>query len=79
MGTNGWMAKVDKYGKSTSNDSYDDSHQFVIGQIKAVQGGDGDGALGQVGDHVVTQVHLRQGGRRDLQPEDQVLVEIILR
>ena len=55
------------------------SHQLVISQIKAVQGGDGDGALGQVRDHVVTQVHLRQGGRRDLQPEDQVLVEIILR
>ena len=55
------------------------SHQLVISQIKAVQGGDGDGALGQVGDHVVAQVHLRQGGRRDLQPEDQVLVEIILR
>ena len=52
------------------------SHQLVISQIKAVQGGDGDGALGQVGDHVVTQVHLRRG---DLQPEDQVLVEIILR
>ena len=45
------------------------SHQLVISQIKAVQGGDGDGALGQVGDHVVTQVHLRQGGRGDLQPE----------
>ena len=55
------------------------SHQLVISQIKAVQGGDGDGALGQVRDHVVAQVHLRQGGRRDLQPEDQVLVEIILR
>ena len=52
-----------------------DSHQFVIGQIKAVQGGDGDGARWKGGDHVVAQVHLRQRGRQDLKTEDQVLVE----
>ena len=69
------MAKVDKYDKITSNDSYVDSHQFVIGQIKAVQGGDGDGARWKGGDHVVAQVHLRQRGRQDLKTEDQVLVE----
>ena len=62
------MTKVDKYDRITSNDSYVDSHQFVIGQIKAVQGGDGDGARWKGGDHVVAQVHLRQGGRGNLQP-----------
>ena len=35
------------------------SHQLIVSQIKAVEGGDGDGPSGQGGEHVVAQVHLK--------------------
>ena len=34
------------------------SHQFVVRQVEAVEGGDVDGGDGEGGEHVVAQVDL---------------------